>query len=206
MAKSLSLNLILEKNKISQTSAWLILLEITLTDEENTKLYLVRNTEDIEFEDKTYTAFNFTLENTKMELKGQIPTLTLKISNQTRYLQNYLEELDGGINSVVKITVVNSEHLEENYDELTDTFDVIDTTVTDEFVNFKLGMPNPLAQRFPLNKYLAMHCNWRFKGVECGYAGGEKSCKRTYDSCLEKNNTARFGGYPGLASGNVRLV
>jgi len=184
--RELPASIIIEKNKVATPNAWLILLKITLTDTANTELRFVRNTEDIEFNDniddshsenQTYTAFPFEIEPTKNMSKGQIPTVTLRVSNITNLLETYLESLDGAIGSTVKITVVNSGRLAENYSELELTYDVIACNSTSQWVTFILGSPNPLRQRFPLHKYMALHCRFQYRDVEdqigprCQYVG-----------------------------------
>lgn len=202
--KSLSEALIFEKNKLATPSAWIVLLEITLTDD--TVFRFARNTEDVVFDGNTYTAFPFEIDSIGQHSKGEIPTVRLKISNVTQLIQPYLETLDGGIGSTVKVIVVNSAHLSETYTELEMTFDVIACNSTAQWVTFTLGAPNPLRQRFPLDQYIAMHCRWRFKSIECAYSGGETDCNRTFKRCRELNNTVRYGGFIGMRSGTVRVV
>ena len=124
---------------------------------------------------QTYTAFNFEIEPTEQSGKGEIPSVTLRVSNITKLIQPYLEALDGGIGSEVKITVVNSAYLDEDYKELEMTFDVIDCSSSAQWVTFTLGAPNPLRQMLLPDKFLALHCNWLYndivnqQGFECGY-------------------------------------
>jgi len=200
--KSLSEALIREKNRLATPSVWIILLEITLTD--STTLRLARNTEDITFDGDVYTAFPFEIDSIGQHSKGEIPTVRLKISNITQLMQPYLEELEGGIGSTVKIIVVNSAHLSEDYSELEMTFDVIACNSTAQWVTFTLGAPNPLRQRFPLNQYIAMHCRWRVNSIECGLSG--ETCNRTLKRCRELGNSVRFGGFVGMRTGTVRIV
>lgn len=158
---------ITEKNKTASPYAWLVLLEITLSD--STIFRLVRNEEDIVFETNTYTAFNFQLEPTVLNSKGQIPTLTLRVSNVTFLLQSKLQELNGGIGSTVRMIVVNSNLLAKDFSDLEMNFEVLAASSTNMWVEFILGSPSPLRQRFPLEKYQALGCDWRFEAVECSY-------------------------------------
>ena len=42
-------------------------------------------------------------------------------------------------------------------------------------------------------------CRWKeFKGTQCGYAGGETVCNRTFTRCAELSNTAHYGGFRWL--------
>ena len=204
MAKNLPANLILEKNKLATPNPWLVLLDIVLPD--STTFYLVKNTEDITFQGRTYTAINFEIEPTQHKTGGEIPTVTLRVSNVTRVLQAYLEDLNGAVGAGVTIRVVNSAYLSEDYSELEMTFDVLATQADAQWVTFTLGAPNPLKRRFPPYRYIAQYCNWEFKSRECNYQGSATSCNRTWDNCQALNNTKRFGGYLGLNPGGVRIA
>lgn len=204
--KTLPANITLEKNKLETPSAFLILLEVTLPDA--TKFYLTNNNEQVTFNAQVYTPIPFQLDPIKEQLQGQLQVVNLRISNVTRLMQSYLEATNGGIGSVVTLTVVNSAYLAESYSELTMTFDVVSCSTDINWVNFGLGAPNPLRRRFPLHRYLPSNCRWvsNFKGAECAYAGIDSTCKGTYDDCLLKANQVRFGGFKGLEAGGLRVV
>jgi phage-related protein len=201
--KKLPASLVLEKNKLSQNSAWLILLHINIQDNHE---YLVRNNESVIFGGQTYDPFAFELDATKQESKGKIPTVSLSVSNVTRLFANLLELYDGGVGAEVTITIVNSELLTENYSELEITYDVLATEVTEEWVIFTLGAPNPLRQRYPKYRYISGHCNWQFKSFECGYSGSDTTCNRTLVACKAKNNSEYYGGFLGLMAGGMRVA
>jgi len=204
MPKNLPANLILEKNKLNATSPWIILLDIKLPD--NTILYFCNNNENIQFNGHTYNAIAFELDTTTQTVKGEIPSVTLRISNVTKLIQAYLEEYNGGIGATVTLRVVNTAYLNENYSELEMTFDVIAASTDAYWATFTLGTPNPLRKMFPPYMYIAEHCNWQFKSAECGYSGPATTCKRTYEDCKLHGNTARFGGFKGLSGGYLRIV
>ena len=209
--KSLPANLVTEKNKLHSTDPWLILLDITLTD--STPIRLVRNTEDVTYNTNTYTAFPFDLSIVESNSTGQIPTVTLKVCNITRLLTPYLESLDGGLESTVKVTVVNAGLLSESYSELDMDFTVMGCEADAHWVTWTLGMANPINRRFPLYRFLANHCAWTFTGgvavgvnVECGYTGAYTTCNRTLSDCVARSNTARFGGFLGMQSDGIRIA
>ena len=202
--KSLPPALIIEKNKMSTSSAWLVFLDITLTD--NTEFRFVSNNEDVTFGGNLYTHFPFEVDTVGQSGRGEIPNVRLKVSNVTRLLQPYLESLEGAIGSTVKVTVVNSKHLDEDYSELEMTFDVISCNSTSKWVTFTLGAPNPLRQRFPLEEFIANHCRFIFKSDECGYSGGETTCNGTMSDCDDRSNLSRFGGFPGMRDGSLRVA
>lgn len=204
MPKDLPASLILEKNKTATASAWLVLLEITLTD--TTVYRLARSQEDVTFDGDVYNSFNFQLDPMVQNSAGEIPSLVLRVSNITHLIEAKLQELDGGMGSTIKIIVVNSALLAENHSELVMEFNVLGCTHDVEWVSFTLGAPSPLNLRFPLHKYLALHCSWRFRSAECAYIGVGDTCERTLKACREYVNSPRFGGFPGLRSGGIRIV
>ena len=209
--KSLSANLVAEKNKLHSTDPWLILLDITLSD--LTAIRLVRNTDDVEFGGNTYKAFPFELSVVEVGSTGQIPRVTLKVCNITRFLTPYLNSLNGGLESTVTVTVVNAGLLSESYSELDMDFTVMGCEADAYWVTWTLGMANPLNRRFPLYRFLANHCAWTFTGgvavgvnVECAYVGVETTCNRTLSDCVARANTARFGGFLGMQSDGIRIA
>jgi lambda family phage minor tail protein L len=201
--KKLPAGLVLEKNKLAQNSAWLILLHINIQGNHE---YLVRNNESVTYDGQIYDPFAFELDSTKQESKGKIPTVSLSVSNVTRLFASLLELYDGGVGATVVITVVNSELLTENYSELEITYDVLATEVTEEWVVFTLGAPNPLRQRFPKYRYISGHCNWQFESYECGYTGEDETCLRTLEACQAKLNSEHYGGFLGLMAGGMRVA
>lgn len=214
MAKQLPASIIIEKNRIETEYTWLVMLDIVLPD--STLLYLVRNNEDVTFNSTLYVAIPFTIEPTKETTKGQINTVTLKVSNITRIIQSYIEDQNGGIGSSVKVRFINNIDLSgtTDYSELELDFTVLSTNSDTQWVSFTLGTGNPLNKRFPLDRYLANHCGFKFNNLsgqegtspECGYSGSETSCNRTLSDCQARNNSSRFGGFLGLGKGGVRIA
>lgn len=202
--KTLPTALVQEKNKLATGSAWIMLLDITLATD--VKMYFCSNNEDVTFGGQVYTAFPFVIEPTKLNSKGEIPTITLRVSNVTQLIQSYVEQYDGGVESEVLVRVVNSAYLNENYSELEMVFSVMSTTSEADWISFDLGVPSPMRRRFPPCRFIALHCNWNFKSVECGYAGIATQCDRSLDRCQVLDNEARFGGYPGLQRAGWKMV
>lgn len=206
--KNLPLALILEKNKLSTPNPWLTTLDVTFPAPASTTLRLVDNTEDVPFGGNTYTRFPFKLDVVDSGANGEITTVRLMISNVTRVMQAYLEELGGAVGATVTLRWVNAAYLSENYSDLTLEFEVLEAVSDAQWCTFTLGAPNPLRADFPPYRYLAGHCNWvrKFKGAECGYSGPSETCQGTLDYCRQLGNSPRFGGFPGLAGGGVRLA
>ena len=226
---ALSSNLILAKNRTQNPDPWLILLKITLNDVGSTKIRLTRNNENVFFDDdsggnnEVYTAFSFTLSAKTQTSTGEISHLELQVSNVTRLIQPYLEDLDGAIGSTVKIMVINYNNLTAtpngkvaDYADLIQEYDVLSTKSSAQWVTFVLGAPSPLRRPFPPDKYVAQNCAWQFDTAttpspECDYrvngdGTGKTTCKRTYSDCVNHGNETRYGGFLGLQTGGIRIV
>lgn len=167
--KYLPSSIVLEKNKFATTSAWLILLTVTLPD--TTVIRLVKNNEDVTYGGNLFTAFDFDLEPVAIEMKGKLPSVNIRVNNVGRVFQSYVEEQEGIVGSTVLIQVVNSALLAQDFSELDLTFEIQKATADSQYVTFELGVPSPLHKRFPLYRYGGIICNWvsRFKGAECKY-------------------------------------
>lgn len=185
-----------EKNKLIATEPWLVLLEVTLPN--TNVIRLVRNTENVTFQSNTYEAFAFELEEQKVGGEGKVQGVGLRVANPERILQPYLEQYDGLIGCAVKLMIVHAGNLTEDYTELTLEWEVLASAPRADWIHFSLGASNPLRRRYPLFTATPRSCNWIFKGAECAYAGAATTCDRTLTNCRTLNNSARFGGRPGL--------
>jgi phage-related protein len=207
MALNLPIALRLEANKLASTAPWLLLLQITLPSA--AVLRFVRNPDDIAFGGFTWTAYPFEIGTQGQSGDGKVQTVTLKASNVARALTSYMEQYSGLVGCAVQILLVNNANLGADYTALTLAYQITATHLpADEtWIEFSLGAENPMRRRFPLYAAVPMHCNWvaHFKGAECAYAGADTTCTGTLTACTAKNNTAHFGGRPGI-TGAPRFV
>ena len=202
--KNLPIALLLEKNKLASPDPWLLLFDITLPDAST--VYLARNTQNVSLQGHTYLAFPCELDPMSDGSKGELPTLTLRVSNVLQTFQAYLEQYNGLVESAVLLRVVHAAHLAEDYSEREMSFDILAASSDSQWISFMLGASNPLKDNFPTYRYLADGCRWKFKSAECAYAGAASTCERTLDACRQLSNSPRFGGFPGLSGGGVRLA
>jgi lambda family phage minor tail protein L len=188
---------IAEKNKIATDSAWIVLLEIQLS---GGTLYLAANNEDITWNSQTWQAFPFELDTVAETGKGEIPAITVKVSNVTGEIQQYLEAADGANGTPVIIRVINSSASTSTESELELSF-VLDRASYDaQWLTFYLTGANCLSRRVPRGRYLKNFCRFEYGGVECGVSAATQAtyptCNRTKANCEERNNSTRFGGFP----------
>lgn len=188
----------LEKNKIASTGAWLVLLEIQF---QGATIRIVNNTENIEWPSgsgQVWVAFPFELGEVNENDKGELPQLTLKVSNANLAVQPYVEQYAGGSDAMVTLRVVHSEHLDLATPEIEEYFMVKKTSVDALWVTFTLGPDYTMTQRVPPWRYMKNFCPFPFKGIRCGYNGPATECNKTLKRCRELGNSVRFGGEPGI--------
>jgi len=213
---TLSATAYLEKNKLTSTKAWLVLLKITLTDD--TEIFLVANTEQVTWpvtNGDIYLGFPFEIDEIGDTNKGEIPSVAIKVSNVTRSLEPYLEDYDGMVDSIVEIYVVNSTNVEIPSDpgagvnnitpEIELRYEILRSHADSQWVTFTLGATNPFNKRFPRNKVSKNYCRYKeFKGDRCQYDGEQTSCDRSLDTCrIVMDNAINFGGCPGVATKGI---
>ena len=200
--RTLPSSVILQKNKIASAEAWLIFLDLVMPTE---TLYLVRNTEDKTYNSQVYTAFPFEIGVIQDSSKGNIPSLEIKVSNVTRAIQVYVEDLDGLTeNCSVTIRIINTGDLDDV--ALEQSYDILGCVCDEQWVTFTLGAPNPLRRSFPPYRFIADFCQWIPGGAECTVAAATNTCDRTLSACRVFNNSSNFGGQIGLSNPSVRLV
>jgi len=200
--KNLTIDSVIEKNKLFSDTPYLLLLEISVLDPETKALEEVlrvcQNNEDFEFNGQVYAAANFMID-IRSEV-GEMPTLQLSINDTTGAFHTQIEPYDGGLGFEVKLMVVDGS-LVIGKPEIEEEFEVTSATVSGFAVSWDLGISNPLAISFPRRMQHRELCSWRFKSRECGYSGEKSSCDYTLDGgdgCVDKDNTRRFGGYPTM--------
>lgn len=208
---------------------WFLLLEVIFQDKkdaqgqivEGPKIRLVRNTDDVDYQGETYTAFNFDLEMQQETSSGELPSVNLRVSNVSRILEGLLSQYEGGVGALVNLHVLNTSNLEGD-PELSTQFTVVNSAADADFISFSLGADSPMRKNFPKFIYLANHCRFVYNspalagaksplGKMCGYlpAGGEHmpTCDKTFDGingCKAHGNQKRFGGFPNLDGAGIR--
>lgn len=160
-----------------------------------------------------YTAFPFDVETISHDTSGEVTSVVIRVSNVTRFLESDVQSLNGGCGSTVTLTIANSGIITEDYSELQMTFEIISCQVTEQWIDFEVGLPSILQERFPLMRFLGLTCIHKYTGgtagspyVECGYVGALTTCDKTLDDCKTHGNEARFGGVLGFRRGTVRLI
>lgn len=201
MARHLSVATVIEKNRIASVNAFIVLMEVDVVDRAGVMvetLYLARNTENLTFQGQEYVASNF--EITLKTESGTIPEIQVVAQDQTRAIQQRMEEHGGGVGFTVRVMIINTGNMTQP-PEVAEEFKVVRASAAGYAVTFGLGAENPLSMRFPRGRQAKDRCRFLYKGVECGYTGPMLRCDLTLQGqygCAAHGNTRRFGGFPGI--------
>lgn len=205
----------LEKNKLSSTGAWLILMKVKTVG--GTVMRFVRNTEDVIWpvtNGNSYLGFPFELDEIGDTSKGEAPQVVIKVSNVSRAMQTHMEAEGGMVDAEITLRVVHSTHVTSETlgagannpnPEVELNFDVLDSGADSQWATFVIGANNPFRMRFPRTRVMRNYCKYKhFKGRRCQYTGEETTCDRSLYTCRNTmNNTENFGGAPGVSRRGV---
>jgi len=204
MTKSLSVASVVEKNRLSSDTPWLICLDIDVVDPDTLAtvetLHIVRNTEAINFNGREYTPANFDIE--LKEEAGTQQSITLAIRDYTLTVQQRMQKYAGGVGFGVAIMVVNADALDAP-PEIVENFEVTAASSANYVCTFTLGAENNLSKTFPRRRQMKDYCQWRYKSEECGYTGSMPSCDLSLNGangCKAHQNVVHFGAFPGISS------
>ncbi|MBR6678714.1 MAG: hypothetical protein IKL58_00125 [Phascolarctobacterium sp.] len=184
-----------EKNKLSTDSAFIVLVEIQLKDD---VIRLCYNTEDVFWNNQLWQAFPMQLGEVGEDGAGSDPNVELKVDNVSQALQYHVEEAGGGVGLEVVIRVVNTKALDYEEPETEEHYVVQRCTVDQQFVSFTLGCEYSGRTRRPLDRYMKNNCRFKYKGIRCAATSSLPTCDHTLRACRERNNSKRFGGFPGI--------
>ena len=185
----------LEKNKLSTDAPFLMLFDIDhaqLAED----ILLARNTDDVIWAGKTWTAFPIDIEDAEEDGKT-LPAINMKISSGQGLITTYLQKYGGLTDARVKLYIVHAKCLDSDKAEREAEYQITETTYDEQWITFTLGPSPELANRFPAWKYLTDFCPYVCGDIRCGYSGSSK-CKNNLASCLIPE---RFGGEPGIQTG-----
>ena len=192
-----------EKNKPENRPLFLYRIhEYNGTDD----LLLTSWDEDVEYDGDTYLRFPMSHEAVGDNARGEIDTVTVKISNVSRLMQAYLELYDFR-GKKVTITQVFADQLADVDANIQFIFYIENFNSDAQNVDFILTTRYDVMDiSLPLESYNRNYCRWKFKGTECGYAGAESVCNKTIQDCRDnKDNVLRFGAFPSIPQRRIYI-
>lgn len=205
--KGLSVATVIEKAKLASDVPFIALLEIQImnaaTQTFAETIYLANNSENVIFQSNTYIPYHFDIQ--LRHEAGAQPEVSLTARDLAGTVASKLDQYAGGAGSVVKLRIVNTANLAQGV-EAEETFEVLESSCNNYLVTLKLGVESTLRKIFPRRSQLRDRCAWKYKSAECGYVGAMATCDLTQqgpNGCDAHNNTANFGGFPGLVSRGI---
>lgn len=197
-----------EKNRLDSKNAWLWLVELVISD--ILSYYYVNNPTSITYDGNEYLPLNFHPSDFELKKGSVAGVRSIIITNEALIgiLQPHIDAYEGLVDKKVIVTPVNSGYLDLDMSSKTQEFKIITSSSGEDHIVFNLGASNLLTSKFPRDRYLGSYCRYvyLFKGLKCGYSGGETSCDGTLVRCYELENEKRFGGQPGLRAKRVRFA
>lgn len=194
--KTIPSALIPKKNALYDTDAWYYLFQISVTS--GTYIYVTNHSETVTYQGLSYEPAPITIGDIVEDGKGNLENIPLSVSNVNRIIMSYIELYDLQGNDVI-IYLMN--HSDNTVVIDMGTYQIMEITADEKVANFILGHYNFFKLSFPSNRYNKRRCRWQFKSTECGYSGVETVCDFTFADCQVRNNSDRFGGFPGIPGG-----
>lgn len=209
MSKSLSVASVIEKNRLSSDTPFLICIDIDVVDPASgavvETLHVVRNTEPIQFNGHTYTPASFDIE--LKEESGSQQSIKLAIKDYTKAVQQRMQRYGGGVGFTVSVMIVNAGVLDQP-PEVIEYFEVIGAESADYTCSFSLGAENNITKTFPRRRQARDYCQFRYKDPEtCKYSGPLQTCDLSLkgpNGCNAHNNVIHFGAFPGINGRDVK--
>lgn len=213
--RSLTTAALTDSNALNGT-AWLIFLDIATTPAS----YYVRNNEDITWNSITYSKSDFDISAIPAQSSGELPEITIKLIN-TASLAAELESKYGYIGTGVTVYYVHYASrgpIAQADWPLRFSFKITNCVIKSGTVEFTLGVPNYLRQKFPVRKYRKDSCDFLYKGDYCwmkGRTAGSEgdTCDNSLANCIahynnqsSKPNGIPFGGFPSIGKGAYRYA
>lgn len=157
---------------------------------------------------ETYIAFSFDVEPIFEKNTGELQQLRLSVCNVNRLMQGYAEQYGGAVGANIEFRVVSTLDMDGDPLEFYQ-FSGIGAQSNAYTVDITIGADSPLRKKFPRFNYRRDYCMWRYKGVQCGYAGAMDSCDHSLsgaNGCVAHNNATRFGAFPDIDSTGIYTV
>jgi phage-related protein len=199
--RTLTAQLLVEKDKISTTSAWLYLIQLVVNP--SLTKYYVPNPVAVTFNSITYSPFPARVDVVKADTKGGVPEVRVQVANVDRTVSTYLEANDLRGNRVTLLAINTANLGDPLATAFLEDYEITDIDVTQEWATFALGHERLLTHRFPGGRFLRDNCRWIYKSVECGYVGALPTCDKILEGgngCRAHTNVPRFGAFIGIPS------
>jgi lambda family phage minor tail protein L len=210
--------LMAEKNLLATGAQWVWLYEIEVPTDPATRYRFVGTPEQVTFRGNVYYPFPITHTVMRATESGDLPSLTVTVSNVSREIIATLEAHQGLIGQSARIILTNMEALTTGKPIIEQDFRVMTMTATEEACAAQLGDISLYETFFPGQRMMRNFCRHQYRSAACGYSvpTSHANYLSTCDKSLDGPNgcqvhgasetaagTAvihpnRFGGFPGI--------
>ena len=207
-----------EKNKLATGARFIWLYEIEVPTATATRYRLTSNPDSVTFRGNTYSPFPIAHSEVKQDSEGNLPTITMTVSNVSREVIATLENHAGLIGQPVRIMLVHELSLLTNDAVIEQDFKITGSTANDQSVTAQLGDISLYESTVPGHRMMRLYCRHQYRSADCGYsvdsahANYLSTCDKTLNGpngCevhgtsetaagVTKVHPDRFGGFPGI--------
>jgi lambda family phage minor tail protein L len=177
---------------------------------------------DVVYAGNTYTAFPISHEAVSSNLVGEIDGVKIHVSNISREIGAVLIANDALRGKKVTMTMVFADHLDDADANLSETFYVDSSDVTETDVLFVISSKLDIFEvDIPGRRYERDQCQWEYKKEGCwrwsgaawtapaAFTNEATDCDKTLaglKGCRLHKNSKRFGGFPSISSRGLYVL
>ena len=216
--------LMAEKNLLASSEEWLWLYEVEVPTSPPTMYRMVRSTAQVEFRGNLYYPFPIGHSVSREDSTGDLPSVSLTISNVTREVMAVLEEHSGLIGQPVKIICTTRGSAGGSDGAMSESlFKIMGTKATDSAISVSLSDTPLYDTQFPAQRMMRNYCRHQYRSAGCGYIvhpsdsnfvatcdkslSGPKGCEMHGASeaaaLIAVVHPERFGGFPGIPAATM---
>ena len=199
------------KNALATGSRFVWLYEIEVPTATPTRYRFCAQTEPVTFRNNDYSPFPITHNVMKEGATGDLPNLTMTVSNISREIAGTLESYNGLIGQAVKIMLVlavNSYDTAPQFPEqavLEWDFKITSMSIDAQAASATLGDISLYEVNVPKNRISKRYCRFKYRDADCGYTGELSNCDKSLEGPMgckahgadSDDHPERFGGFPG---------
>ena len=179
------------------------LYEILYDPEGNNYLRYTSYGKAIVFKGHEFIPYVIHHDNLSEDLSGKAVKTNIEIGNMNREIQALVDTYDLE-DKEVRIYMVAEEDISNPDAYLMDVFRVTDYLADVTKMTLRCSTPSDaLDRRIPRRYFFRGYCRFRFKGVDCQYAGSVGDCEKNLQKCRQLNNSKHFGAFPATPNKQI---
>ncbi|MFC1710012.1 hypothetical protein ACFL2J_08165 [Candidatus Omnitrophota bacterium] len=152
----------------------------------------------IEFGGNEYAPYVISHNSLEEDLSGKATNVNLRIANVNRNIQAIVDNYSLNEKQVI-IYTVTEENISDPQAYTSDEYSIMDIVTTPRDAVLRLTSPFEVFDvRIPKRYFFRAYCRFKFKDVNCQYAGTENDCNKTLQRCRDLSNTIHFGAFPAI--------